>query len=230
MNAIARVAGAMLAVTVLATACSGSTFDPARAKSDLQQRAEKFKMGRFDVTYRLHATSDRPETDLTVRWMLDGLDHTKAEFTRGRLVGRDLRAPLMVILGPTGGPIACSSDPNAFGGVSGSADGVCVRGSKASSAADVIDLILAATIVPVAGPDLQGLEVSARSTTSVAGKRSECFSTNAPAGQWCFGDDGTLLRASTTDDQGHVLELEAQDLGSTPTDADFTPPYPIVAQ
>jgi hypothetical protein len=226
-----RLGGAALASLVLASACSGGGFNAAHAKADLQSRAAIFNSGRFDVTYELRASSGQPDTDLTVRLIWDGLDHTKVE-TQGVLSGRQIMSPPLTLIESSGeGPVVCSSDAATLGVTADRAGGVCVTGSKANNAADVIELMVSAPMLPVAGSSVEAdLTISGTTSRTIAGRRARCFDAGSIAAEWCFGDDGTLAFARTADERGQTIQIEAKSYGPTPTDADFAPPYPVVQQ
>jgi hypothetical protein len=80
-----------------------------------------------------------------------------------------------------------------------------------------------------------GLDIDTSERT-IAGQSASCFSLVSPVvggegeAEWCFTDDGiVLLLASSLSDAeaSGTFRLEATDISSDLSDADFEPPYPL---
>lgn len=68
-----------------------------------------------------------------------------------------------------------------------------------------------------------------RSSETIAGQDASCFTTSAGAtGEYCFTDDGLLLRVSATVAGAGVFTLEATSVEGAVADADFALPYDVM--
>ena len=77
-----------------------------------------------------------------------------------------------------------------------------------------------------------GVEIDTFQET-IAGESADCFSVSGSFegesgdAEWCFTDDGILLRfAGTFADEGE-FRLDATAVSRDVSDADFEPPYPV---
>ncbi len=82
---------------------------------------------------------------------------------------------------------------------------------------------------------ITGMEINSFQET-IAGESANCFSVSGSFegesgdAEWCFTDDGILLRfAATFEEDGEEGEfrLEATAVSRDVSDADFEPPYPV---
>jgi hypothetical protein len=78
-----------------------------------------------------------------------------------------------------------------------------------------------------------GVDVD-RFDETIAGQDGSCFRASGSvegesgSGEWCFTDDGLMLRVRATAEGSGTFTLEATSIGEGVTDADFEPPYEIM--
>lgn len=81
------------------------------------------------------------------------------------------------------------------------------------------------------GQDILGVDID-QSSETIAGQDATCFSGSSDAAggatfEYCFSDDGVLLRLSAGDGTGGDFSLEATSVEGTVSDEDVQPPYPV---
>lgn len=209
---------------------AGTTTDEYAAKSAYQAALDRSGQSRYRAHYEyelVHADAESQDLGLTLT--IFGGGNERLDWSAG---GTDATSTQLLL---SDRAISCTSRPSE--GMPGSCTSKDLPRSDRPSGQRESDSLGSASpfAIAVAGLNVHSDEVhvSLRGTRQIAGRAAECFSWVVPrlsvGAEECYGDSGEVLFIDSTSRDGE-LQMRATEVTNEVSDADLTPPYPIVTQ
>lgn len=215
------------------------------ARAELSKMLDEWQNGTSSVEYEVKTSSTDgsvPPFTGTLLWARAGADRARFDIN-GRLGDRETQATMIATTEDW--ITICTPHPaDDFPSITpvASSRGLCVHGTEADDAADVLTLILDLPLPSSTGDStetadpLSGVKITSESASTIAGQAASCFhlvsTDDSPARleELCFsaGEAATLLQRTETTGPGNSITFTATRVLPPPGANGFNATYPVV--